>query len=133
MIYNYAQKLRYPILLVKTSARKTYIFWTPNTRLRKQKIKKKTTKIPIGLSVVIYVFTSPLHSECNMWSVFSLMSRVFANGLRDQFSMPGWVIPKIQKMVLDATLLDTHNYQIRIKGKVKQFREWSSNFLYTSV
>ena len=33
------------------------------------------------------------------------MSRVFANGLGDQGSIPGQVIPKTQKMVLDATLL----------------------------
>ena len=30
------------------------------------------------------------------------MSRVFANGLEDRGSIPGRVIPKIKKMVLDA-------------------------------
>ena len=39
---------------------------------------------------------------------------------------------KIQKMVLDATLLNTH-YKVRIKGKVKESRERSSAFPYTSV
>ena len=33
-----------------------------------------------------------------------MVDRVFANGLGDQGSIPGWVIPKIQKMVLDASL-----------------------------
>ena len=28
-----------------------------------------------------------------------------------------------QKMVLDATLLNTQHYNVRIKGKVKQYRE----------
>ncbi len=51
-----------------------------------------------------------------------LMSRVFANGLGDQGSIPGQVIPKTQKMVLDATLLNTQH----IKAKVEQLREWSS-------
>ena len=39
------------------------------------------------------------------------MSRVFANGLGDQGSIPGRVIPKTQKMVIDAALLNTQNYQ----------------------
>ena len=54
------------------------------------------------------------------------MSRVFANGLRDQGSIPGWVIPKTQKMVVDATFFNTQHYKVRIKGKVEQSREWSS-------
>ena len=55
------------------------------------------------------------------------MSRVFANGLGD------WVIPKTQKeMVLDATLLNTQHYKIRIKDKVEQSREWSSALSYSS-
>ena len=32
------------------------------------------------------------------------MSRVFANGPEDRVSIPGRVIPKTQKMVLDAAL-----------------------------
>ena len=35
------------------------------------------------------------------------MSSVFANGLGDQGSIPGPVIPKTQKMVLDAALFNT--------------------------
>ena len=30
------------------------------------------------------------------------------------------VIPKTQKMVLDAALLNTQHYKVRIKGKVEQ-------------
>ena len=35
----------------------------------------------------------------------------------------GRVIPKTQKMVLDASLLKTQHYKVRIKGKVEQSRE----------
>ena len=47
------------------------------------------------------------------------MSRVSANGLGDQGLIPGRVIPKTKKMVLDATLLNTQYYKARIKGKVE--------------
>ena len=52
-----------------------------------------------------------------------LAVRVFANGPGDLGSIPGRVIPKTQKMVLDASLLNTQHYKERIKGKVKQSRE----------
>ena len=58
---------------------------------------------------------------------------VIANGLGDWGSIPGWVIPKTQKMVLDATLLNTQHYKVGIKGKVEQSREKSSTLPYTSV
>ena len=53
------------------------------------------------------------------------MGRVFANGLGDQCSIPGRVIPKTLKMVLDTYLLSTQQYKVRIKGKVEQSRERS--------
>ena len=52
--------------------------------------------------------------------------RVFANGPGDLGSIPGRVIPKTLKMVLDTTLLNTQHYKVRFKGKVEQFWEWSS-------
>ena len=45
--------------------------------------------------------------------------RVFANGPGDLGSIPGRVIPKTQKLVLDASLLNTQHYKGRIKGKVE--------------
>ena len=42
---------------------------------------------------------------------------VFANDPGDQGSIPGQVIPKIQKMVLDAALLNTQYYKVRIRVK----------------
>ena len=64
---------------------------------------------------------------------FGLISRVFTNGPRDRGSIPGRVIPKTQKMVLNTSLLNTQHYKVRIKGKVEQSREWSSAFPDTSV
>ena len=61
------------------------------------------------------------------------MGIVFANGPGDQGSIPGWVIPKTQKMVLDAALLKIQLYKVRIKGKVEQSREWSRALPYTLV
>ena len=60
------------------------------------------------------------------------MTSVFANGPGDRGSIPGRIIPKTQKMVLDAALFNTQHYKIKIKGKVEQSREWSSALLYTS-
>ena len=48
---------------------------------------------------------------------------MFPNGPGDLGSIPGRVIPKTQKMVLDASLLNTQHYKVRIKGKVEPSRE----------
>ena len=61
------------------------------------------------------------------------MSRVFNNGPGDQGSIQGRDIPKTQKMVLDATLLNTQHYKVRIKSKVEQSREWSSALPYSNL
>ena len=58
------------------------------------------------------------------------MVRVFANGPRVLGSIPGWIIPKILKMVLDATLLNTQHYKVRIKDEVEQSRERSCALPY---
>ena len=48
-------------------------------------------------------------------------------------SIPDRVIPKTLKMVLDASLLNTQHYKVRIKGKVEQSRERSSAPLHLGV
>ena len=58
---------------------------------------------------------------------------VFANGPGDLGSIPGRIIPKTQKMVLDAYLLNTQHYKVGIKGKVEQSRGRSNASLYTLV
>ena len=86
-------------------------------------------------------------SVFNQNQLIGLVGRVFANGLGDLGSIPGHVanrpgdlgsipgrfIPKTQKMVLDASLLNTQHYKVRIKGKVEQSRERSSALPYTLV
>ena len=52
-------------------------------------------------------------------NIFFLIVRVFANGPGDLGSVPGQVISKTQKMVLDATLLNTQHYKARTKSKVE--------------
>ena len=42
------------------------------------------------------------------------MSRVFANGPGDRDPIPGRVIPKTQKMLLDAALLNIQHYKVQI-------------------
>ena len=60
-------------------------------------------------------------------------SRLFANGPGDRVSIPGRVIPKTLKMLLDTFLLNTQHYEVRIKGKVEQSRERSSTLLHLGV
>ena len=61
------------------------------------------------------------------------LGRVFAYGPGDRGSIPGRVIPKTLKMVLDNSLLNTQQYKVRIKDKVEQSRERSCALAYTSV
>ena len=79
-------------------------------------LKKNTT---------LYTFTLwKLNSITPAWRQdIGLGVRVFANGPGNLGSIPGRVIPKTQKMVLDASLLNTQHYKVRIKGKVEQSRE----------
>ena len=72
-------------------------------------------------------------SHYNSNQAIGLMSRVFANGPGDRGSIPSRVIPKTQKMVLDAALLKTQYYKEGIKGEVEQSKERSNALPYTLV
>ena len=61
------------------------------------------------------------------------LGRVFANGPGDLGSIPGRLLPKTLKMVLDTCLLNAQQYKVSIKGKVEQSRERSDALHYTSV
>ena len=76
---------------------------------------------------------TPNFSKFELVPDIGLMVRVFANGRGELDSIPSQVIPKTQKMVLDAVLLNTQLYKVRIKGKVEQSRERSSTLPYTLV
>ena len=47
------------------------------------------------------------------------MGRVIANCFGNRGSIPGRVIPKSQKIVSEAALLNTQRYKVRIKGKAE--------------
>ena len=51
-----------------------------------------------------------------------LVGRVIANGPGDRDSIQGQVILKTLKIVLDATLVNTQHYKLRIKSKVELSR-----------
>ena len=84
--------------------------------------------------LLIYQPTSTSHAHMQTFTLMPLaLWVVFANGLGDWSSIPGRVISETQKMVLDAALLKTQHYKVRIKGKVEQSKERSSAFPDTSV
>ena len=72
----------------------------------------------------LYVFH--FSSLPQQWINSRVVGGVFANGPGDLGSIPGRVIPKTLKMVLDTSLLYTRQYKVRIKGKMEQSRERSS-------
>ena len=84
-------------------------------------------------------FYEPSPKKYNIWnkiewvSDIGVMVRVFANELGDLGPIPGRVIPNTQKIVLDATLLNTQHYKVWIKCKVVQSRERSSALSYPLV
>ena len=65
--------------------------------------------------------------------IIGIMVRVFVNGPGDLGSIPDQVISKTQKMVLDAILLNTQHYKVRIKDKVEQYWERSSTLPHLGV
>ena len=63
-------------------------------------------------SKVLCMFLSLCNNLC--WYIYmywpiGIMVRLFTNGLGDQGSISGQVIPKTQKIVLNAFLLGTHS------------------------
>ena len=58
-------------------------------------------------------------SLLNVNLLISLVGRVFTNGPGDMGSIPGCVIQKTLKMILDTYLLSTQQYKVHIKGKVE--------------
>ena len=81
---------------------------------------------------VMFTFQSiPLGSVWTSLSPIGLMS-VCQWSRRPGFN-PRLSHIKTQKMVLDATLLNTQHYKVWIKGKMEQFREWSNALSDTTV
>ena len=98
----------------------------------------------------LYPWSLPLNAEYSRWYLVPFFEslvwldlglnpslpdhwRTLTNSPGDLGSIPGRVIPKTSKMVLDTSLLNTQCYKVRIKGKVEQSRKRSSTLPYTSV
>ena len=56
------------------------------------------------------------HSK-ELYIYICIMVCVFANGAGDWSSIPVWVVPKTQKIVLDTSLHNPQYYKVLIKGK----------------
>ena len=69
---------------------------------------------------LFFVLSLSLSLSLFSLSLIGLVSSVFANGLGDLVSVPGYVIQKTLKMVLDISLLNTQQYKVLIKGKVEK-------------
>ena len=78
----------------------------------------------LGVIIKNYQFQSLL---------IGLVGKVFANGPGDLGSVPGRVIPKTSKMVLDTSLLNTQQYKVRIKDKLEQSWQNSNKKKYKSL
>ena len=80
-----------------------------------------------------------MNLKCKVYSIISFHTligqagREFANSPGDLGSIPGRVIPKTLKMVLDTSLLNTQQYKVRVKSKVEQSSERSCALSYTLV
>ena len=68
-----------------------------------------------------------------IYRLIGQVGRLFANDPGDRGSIPGRVIPKTLKMVLNTSLFNNQQYKVRFKGKVEQPGERSSALPYTSV
>ena len=94
------------------------------------KLIECTTYIHSYICIYIYIYIDSymymyiykyIYIFIYVWLI-GRVSRVFANGPGDLGSIQGRVIPKTLKMVLDTSLLNTQQYKVRIKAKVK----WSN-------
>ena len=66
----------------------------------------------VCVCVYIYIYMYYMY----IYVYIGPVGRVFANEPGDLGSIPGHVIPKILKMVLDTSLLNTQQYKVCIKN-----------------
>ena len=86
-----------------------------------------------NLAITMWCRVSLYHKGDNYYRLLYTYTEPLANDPGDRASIPGQVIPKTQKIVLDVALVSTQHYKVRIKGKVEQSWEWSSTLSYTLV
>ena len=93
-------------------------------------IYKKKKIIPTSMSSVL---RPSQHIFLDYIRLVDQVDRVFANDSEDLGSIPGGVIPKTLKMVLDTSLFNTQQCKVCIEDKVEQSRERCSALPYISV
>ena len=83
-----------------------------------------STKLSIERSVNFLLFLclffhnfKDILGSLNTYRSISVIVRVVAKGPGDRGLTPGRIMPKTQKMVLDASLLNIQNYEVRFKDK----------------
>ena len=81
-------------------------------------------QIYIHVFVIMYIYVT----VCIIYK-YIVLGRVFTNGLGDQGSIPGRVMPKTQKIVLGISLFNTQHYKVHIKSKMEQSKEEVVPFL----
>ena len=82
--------------------------------------KKKLVQWKVYIYICIYMYTYIyIYKYIYIYRLICPVGCVFANDPGDLGSIPGHVIPKTLKMVLDTSLLNTQQYKARIKGKVE--------------
>ena len=67
--------------------------------------------------VTMYISYDKSQYVTALYIYIDINFREFVNGPGDLGSIPGRVIPKTQKMVLNSSMLKTQPYKIRIKVK----------------
>ena len=60
--------------------------------------------------------------------MYSVSIDNFASGPEDLSSIPGRIIPKTIKIVLDTSLLNNQQYKVRMKGKVEYLQYFKVEF-----
>ena len=103
--------------MISKNKKKDYLFPTLDESHQTISVVKL---VPIFFpTIYIYIYTHTHTHTHTHWAI-GLMTTVFTNGPGGWGPISGWVILKAQKMVLDATLLNTQH--IRHRPRVK----WSN-------
>ena len=71
----------------------------------------------ISAYVYIYIYIYIYWCVYIITLIWEHIRKGFTNGPGDRGSIPGWVIPKTQKIVLDDSLLNTQHWKVQTKGK----------------
>ena len=133
-------KSTFHVLILQLSLYGTLLFkcfWGPSKKKKSIKIFKKRGAIhffPLywelfwtHLYFLFFTFT------LNISYIYIYIYIYNWNSPGDLGSIPGRVIPKTLKMILDTSLLNTQQYKVCIKCKMEQFWERNSALPYTSV